>query len=66
MELSYKDRPQSNDFYPPPQFKEKTNIKSIFPKYKMIPPETFNKFSLEVLFYIFYNHKEPSEYIMAG
>lgn len=41
MEISYNDRPQGNDYYQPPTFKEKLNLNSLLPKYKMLPHSIF-------------------------
>ena len=66
MELSYSDRPQGNDYYQPPTFKERLNLKSLLPKYKMLPHSIFSQLGSDTLFYVFYYHKEPTEQNMAA
>ncbi|CAD8169390.1 unnamed protein product [Paramecium octaurelia] len=66
MDFSYNDRPQKNDYYQPPTFKEKLNLNSLLPKYKMLPHSVFSQLSCDTLFYVFYYHKEPTEQLMAA
>ncbi|CAD8193349.1 unnamed protein product [Paramecium pentaurelia] len=66
MDFSYNDRPQKNDYYQPPTFKEKLNLNSLLPKYKMLPNSVFSQLSSDTLFYVFYYHKEPTEQLMAA
>ncbi|CAD8190500.1 unnamed protein product [Paramecium octaurelia] len=66
MDFSYADRPQKNDYYQPPTFKEKLNLNSLLPKYKMLPHSVFSQLSSDTLFYVFYYHKEPTEQLMAA
>lgn len=61
MEASYNDRPQGSDYYPPLSFKDKLNMRSLLPKYKMLPHTIFSKLSIETLFYVFYYNKDASE-----
>ncbi|CAK89909.1 unnamed protein product (macronuclear) [Paramecium tetraurelia] len=66
MDFSYNDRPQKNDYYQPPTFKEKLNLNRLLPKYKMLPHSVFSQLSCDTLFYVFYYPKEPTEQLMAA
>jgi CCR4-NOT transcriptional regulation complex NOT5 subunit len=57
MELSYKTLPQSADYFPSSVVKEKISTKSLFPKYKMINENIFERLDMETLFFIFYFFK---------
>jgi CCR4-NOT transcriptional regulation complex NOT5 subunit len=63
---SFANLPKINDYLPPKQTKENSYRSSICPTYKMIDLSVIPKMPKELLFFMFYMHKNETEQYLAA